>query len=152
VQIQNYQARIQLSPGIEAQYKALTRDHESALNFYNELLGKRNQSEMATDLERRQEGEQFRVLDAPNLPEKPTFPNRPMFAAAGLGGGLALGIGLVLLLEFLNKSFRHERDVLFYLQLPTLTIVPDLETDSPKSKSKLRQSSKDGEPLGLESA
>lgn len=151
-QIQNYQARIQLSPAIEAQYKALTRDHESALNFYNELLGKRNQSEMATDLERRQEGEQFRVLDAPNLPEKPTFPNRPMFAAGGLGGGLALGIGLVLLLELLNKSFRHERDVLFYLQLPTLTIVPDLETDSPKSKSKLRQSSKHGEPLGLESA
>lgn len=133
-QIQAYQARIQLSPVVEAQYKALTREHESALAFYNELLGKRNQSEMATDLERRQEGEQFRVLDAPNLPEKPTFPNRPLFAAGGFGGGLALGVGMVVIFEFLKKSFRNEKDVLFYLQLPTLTVVPDLEKDSSREK------------------
>ena len=28
-----------------------------------------NQSKMATDLERRQQGEQFKLMDEPNLPE-----------------------------------------------------------------------------------
>ena len=48
---------------------------------------------MYADLQRKQQGEQFRVLDPANLPDKPSFPNRPLFAAGGLGGGLALGLG-----------------------------------------------------------
>jgi uncharacterized protein involved in exopolysaccharide biosynthesis len=135
-QIQTYQSRIQLSPLVEEQYKQLTRDHDSALQFYNELLSKRNQSEMATDLERRQQGEQFRVLDPPNLPSKPTFPKRPMFAAGGLGAGLALGLAIVFVLEFRKNSIRDQRDVAFYLQLTTLTTVPDLEAESSKTTRK----------------
>jgi uncharacterized protein involved in exopolysaccharide biosynthesis len=135
-EIEKYQGRIQLSPTVEAQYKALTRDHDAALNFYNDLLSKRNQSEMATDLERKQQGEQFRVLDPPNLPEKPTFPDRRKFAGGGLAAGLALGVAMVFALEFLNKCIRNEKDVLFYLQLPTLATVPDLEPDSSAAKKK----------------
>ena len=47
-QIQTYQARIQLSPVVEEQYKQLTRDYETALEFYNDLLKKKNESEMVT--------------------------------------------------------------------------------------------------------
>ncbi len=114
-QIKLYQSRVQLSPAIEQQYRQVTRDYQTALDFYNDLLKKKNQSEMATNLERRQEGEQFKVMDPANLPEKPSFPNRPMFAAAGFGGGLALGLGLTLLLELRDKSLRTERDIQFFL-------------------------------------
>ncbi len=125
-QIKLYQARVQLSPVVEQQYKDLTRDHLTALSFYNELLGKTNQSEMATDLERRQQGEQFRVMDPANLPEKPSFPDRPLFAAGGLVGGLALGLALTTVLELRDKALRSERDIEFYLQLPTLALVPEI--------------------------
>lgn len=135
-QIQTYQARIQLSPVVEEEYKKLTRDHDTALEFYNDLLKKKNQSEMATDLERRQEGEQFRVLDPPNLPDRPTFPKRPLFAAGGLGAGLALGLGIVVLLEFTKKSIRNDKDVLFYLQMTTLATIPNLDADSERRTSK----------------
>ena len=123
-QIKSYQARVQLSPTVEEQYKKLTRDYEISRKFYEELLSKSAQSEMATDLERRQEGEQFRVMDPPNLPEKPTFPDRRAFAAGGLAGGLALGFGIAFLLELRDKSLRTERDVEFYLELPTLALLP----------------------------
>lgn len=141
-QIQTYQARIQLSPLVEEQYKQLTRDHETALEFYNELLKKKNQSEMATDLEKRQQGEQFRVLDPPNLPERPTFPDPILFSAGGLGGGLAIGLGTILLLEFMNRSIRNEKDVLFYLQMTTLATIPDLDDESGESKATNRVRSK----------
>lgn len=123
-QIHNYQARIQLSPMVEEQYKELTRDYNTALAFYNDLLSKKNQSEMATDLERKQQGEQFSVMDPPNLPEKPTFPNRPLFAAGGGVGGFAIGTFIALLLEMKDKSLRTDRDVQFFLELPTLAMLP----------------------------
>ena len=128
-QIRAYQSRVQMSPVVEEQYKALTRDHQSALSFYDELLAKKTQSAMATDLEKRQQGEQFKVMDAPNLPEKPTWPDREKFALAGVAGGLGLGFGLAFFFEMRDKTLRTDEDVLFYLKLPVLTEIPTVSTD-----------------------
>jgi polysaccharide chain length determinant protein (PEP-CTERM system associated) len=123
-EIGNYQARVQLSPMVEEEYKLLTRDYQIALDFYNSLLGKKTESEMATDLERRQQGEQFRIMDPANLPEAPSYPNRLQFAGGGLAGGIGLGVLIALLLEFRNPAIRTEQDVEFYLQIPTLAMMP----------------------------
>lgn len=126
-QIKIYQARVQSSPAVEQEYKKLTRDFQTALEFYNDLLKKENQSAMASDLERRQQGEQFRVLDAANLPDKPWFPNQTLFGLGGLGGGLALGIGLAFLMELQDTSLRTEKDVESLLALPVLATVPRIK-------------------------
>jgi len=138
-QIKTYQDRIQSSPTVEEQYKELTRGYQTALDSYNELQKKRDDSAMATDLERKQQGEQFRVLDPANLPDKPSFPNRPLFAGGGLAGGLALGIGLALLIEMQNTSMRTERDVEFALRLPVLAIVPAIDPVGSRKGSALPQ-------------
>jgi polysaccharide chain length determinant protein (PEP-CTERM system associated) len=126
-QIKAYEVRLQASPAVEQEYKELTRDHETALAFYNQLLMKRSQSVMSTDLERRQEGEQFRVTDPATLPDAPSFPNRPLFALGGFGGGLALGLGLAFLLEMQDTSLRTERDVEVSLRLPVLAMIPSID-------------------------
>jgi polysaccharide chain length determinant protein (PEP-CTERM system associated) len=119
-QIQTLQGRLQLSPKIQQQFKSLTRDYQTALEFYNDLLKKRNESQMATELEHRQQGEQFRVLDAPSFPERPSFPNRPLFGLGGLGAGVVLGLGLVQVAEWRDKSIRSRHDVEIFLRLPIL--------------------------------
>jgi len=134
-QIKVYQDRVQSSPMIEQQFKELTRDHQTALDFYNDLLKKRDQSAMATDLEHHQEGEQFRVLDPADLPDRPSFPNRQMFAMGGFGGGLALGLAIAFVLEMKDTSMRSERDVEFTLRLPVLAMVPAVEPESRKKPS-----------------
>jgi len=126
-EIKLYQERVQSSPAVEQQYKELTRDYQTALDFYNDLLKKRDQSAMAADLERHQEGENFSILDPANLPDKPSFPNRPMFALGGLAGGFALGVGIAFFLESQDTSFRTERDVEVALRLPVLAMVPAIE-------------------------
>ncbi len=120
------QARVQLSPVVEEEYKKLTRDYGIALGFYNELLSKKTTSDMSRQLENQQQGEQFRVIDPANLPAAPTFPNRPLFAAGGLGAGLALGLGLTLLMELKDKTIRTQRDLEFFLELPTLATLPSI--------------------------
>src|SRR5439155_1122931 len=101
-QIQNQigilQGRIQSTPAVEQQFKELTRNYQSAVEFYNDLLKRHDQAKIGRDLNRQQEGEQFRVLDAPSLPMTPSFPKKTVFAGAGLGGGLALGLAILYLL------------------------------------------------------
>jgi capsular polysaccharide biosynthesis protein len=95
---------------------------------------------MATDLDRHQQGEQFKILDPANLPDQPSFPNRPAFALGGLGGGLALGLAIAFLLEARDTSLRTERDVEFALRLPVLAMVPSIELMAgPKSKHSVIQ-------------
>jgi polysaccharide chain length determinant protein (PEP-CTERM system associated) len=126
-QIHVLQGRVQASPAVEQQFKELTRSYQSALDFYNDLLKKHDQSAMATDLENQQESEQFRVLDPPSLPSQPSFPNKLNFAGGGLGAGLALGLGIVYLLAISDKSLYTERDVELALKLPVLALIPVLE-------------------------
>ena len=135
-QIAMYQERVQSSPAVEQQYKELTRGYQTALDSYNDLQKKRDNSEMAVNLERKQEGEQFSVLDPANLPDKPSFPNRPLFALGGLAGGLALGLGIAFFLEMKDSSFKTERDVEFALHLPVLAMVPAIEPLLAKSNKK----------------
>jgi polysaccharide chain length determinant protein (PEP-CTERM system associated) len=129
-QIHLYQGRVALSPGVEEQYKGLTRDYDTAQKLYNDLLSKKSQSEMATDMERRQQGEQMRLIGPADLPGAPSFPNRLMFAGGGLGAGLLIGLGLALWLEMRDKSIRTEQDVLAILELPTLVCVPWIGADA----------------------
>jgi capsular polysaccharide biosynthesis protein len=92
-----------------------------------------NESTMATALEHRQQGEQFRVMDAPNLPEEPTFPDQRIFAGGGLAAGLALGLLIAGLLEYRDTSLRNEGDIWAFTKLPTLAVVSYLKTlDQPK--------------------
>jgi polysaccharide chain length determinant protein (PEP-CTERM system associated) len=147
-QIKVYQDRVQSSPIIEQQFKELTRDHQTALDFYNELLKKRDQSAMATDLEHHQEGEQFRVLDPANLPDKPAYPNRPLFALGGFGGGLGLGLAIAFLLEKKDTSMRTERDIEFTLHLPVLAMVPAIEPLSEKKPGAPAESEREEAGVG----
>ena len=122
-QIRSYTGRIQSSPGVEQEYKGLTRDHQTAQTFYEHILAEVNQAKMNTDLEHRQQGETFNVLDPANLPDVPMFPKPLNFAAAGVGGGFILGLLIVALLEYRDTALRTERDVWAFTQLPTLAVI-----------------------------
>ena len=126
-QIALYQSRLQLSPSVEEQYKLLTRDYQTALDFYNGLLKKRSESAMVSDMNHQAESAEFRILDAANLPEGPSFPNPLYFSLGGLAAGLALGVGIIALREVRDKTLRTEEDVEFFLQLPTLANIPSVE-------------------------
>jgi uncharacterized protein involved in exopolysaccharide biosynthesis len=140
-QIRTYQARIESRPQVEEQYKQVTRDHETALEFYNSLLKKADESSMATALEQAQQGEQFRVLDPANLPDEPTFPNPFVFAGGGFAAGLFLGLLFAALLEYRDTSLRNERDIWAFTKLPTLAVISRIkdlpQTVKPRTRWKL---------------
>jgi len=131
--IHTFQGRLALSPGVEEQYKQLTRGYETAQKVYNDLMVKKSASEIQTDMERRQEGEQMSLLNPASFPDAPSFPNRLLFGLGGAGAGLALGLGLALWLEMRDKALRTEQDVLAALSLPMLVAVPWIDPANAKN-------------------
>ena len=123
-QIGLYQSRVQASPGVEQEYKLLTRDHQVVLDAYDDMVKKRDQSEVGQRLVESQKSEHFLILDPASLPDSPSFPKMPLFAGGGFGLGLALGLGLTLLLEVQDTSMRSERDIEVVLRLPVLAMIP----------------------------
>jgi uncharacterized protein involved in exopolysaccharide biosynthesis len=128
-QIGIYESRTSMSPGVEEQYKLLTRDNDNAVAFYKDLLAKKSSAQVGTSMENKQEGEQMYIGTFAAKAESPSFPNRPLFAAGGMGVGLALGALLAMFLELSDKSIRTEKDAANAVDLPMLISVPWLGGD-----------------------
>ncbi len=137
-QIELYQGRVAASPGVEQEYKLLTRDHQTVLDSYNDLLKKRDASAMSTQYDQSKQNDRFHVLDPANFPNEPSFPKLPIFAGGGFAAGLALAMGLALLLEMQDTSMRSEHDVEVILRLPVLAMIPVI---SPKAGNARKQPS-----------
>ena len=125
-EIAQYQARVQAVPGVESEWVKLSRDYETIQDSYKELLRKAQSAKVAVNLEERQIGEQFRILDEAQVPVSPVMSIRAGINAGGLILGLLIGLGAAAFLEFKDKSFRSELDVLTALSLPVLAVVPKI--------------------------
>jgi polysaccharide chain length determinant protein (PEP-CTERM system associated) len=122
--IEQYQKRLNQTPVREQQLAGILRNYEQLKLDYTDLLNKESQSRMAADLEKRQEGQQFRLVDQPSLPTVPSSPNRIKISLGGVAGGIAFGLGLGFLANFRDRSFRSEKDLSPRFALPILVSVP----------------------------
>jgi protein tyrosine kinase modulator len=119
-----YQKRIEAAPGREAELTELMRDYTTLQETYRALLGKKQDSQIAANLERRQIGEQFKIIDPARLPERPYSPDRPRLYAIGIIAALAVGLLCAAAAEYFDRSMRSEEDVRMALNLPVLATVP----------------------------
>lgn len=127
-QLGEYQRRLESVPGIESEWVALTRDYETQQTAYKTLLAKSEDAKVALSLERRQIGEQFRVMDPAGVPTRPISPVRIQISGIGFGIGLMLGLVVAALLEIRDSTYRSESDVFDALSLPVLASVPHVDT------------------------
>jgi succinoglycan biosynthesis transport protein ExoP len=137
-QASSYRARLNLTPETEQELTDISRGYEESKSNYNSLLQKQMQSQLATSLEQRQKGEQFRIVDPPSLPNKPSAPNHFKVSLAGLALGIALGLGIAALLEFTDVRVRKEKDLVGIVPVSVLVGIPHLST-SGETHSRVRR-------------
>ena len=132
-QIALYQSRIEETPKREQEMVQLNRDYDTLKIYYQSLVDKKYQAQMAENLERKQQGEQFRILDPARLPEKPFKPDRNRILVMGAVFGLAIGLGLTRFRESMDRSFYEVSDLETYLELPVLATLLNLNEEEKKA-------------------
>jgi polysaccharide chain length determinant protein (PEP-CTERM system associated) len=135
----SYQSRAEAAPARETELIELTRDYDTLHQLYTSLLSKSEESKLAVNLESRQIGEQFRVLDAARVPERPFSPNRLRLNGIGTLAGVAIGLGFIFLLEWRDTSLKSDNDVRIVTGLPVLAYVPVLVTRTDRAKAHRRR-------------
>ena len=133
-----YAARVEAAPALEAEVTELMRDYSTLQEQYTTLLNKNEESKLAANLERRQIGEQFRIIDSARLPERPFSPNRMRFNLLGLLAGLGLGVAMLALLEYRDTTLKTDDDVVTSLALPVLAIIPVMSSADERRRIRRR--------------
>lgn len=138
-QIASYTSKIQTAPALESELTELMRDYTTLQESYTSLLKRSEESKIAVNLERRQIGEQFKVLDGARLPERPISPDRTRINLMGLLGGLAFGLVLAGFFEYRDTSLKSDDDVMTTLALPVLAVIPSMVTTAERARLKRRR-------------
>jgi uncharacterized protein involved in exopolysaccharide biosynthesis len=126
-QVNKYLGRIEQTPAREQDMAALLREYNSTKAAYETLLNKSQGAQQAENLEKRQKGEQFKIIDTAKIPEKPFTPDVPKILLIGLFAGLAGGLALAFIREQLDRSFHDAADVELSLGIKVLATIPKIE-------------------------
>lgn len=128
-QIQVLEKRVESAPNREQELAILQRDYENTKKNYQTLLDKKLNAKISENLEKRQKGEQFRILDPANLPEKPFKPVPLRIFLMGIAGGLGVGVALAFIREQLDSSIRRPEEVERVTSVPVLASIPDFDEE-----------------------
>jgi polysaccharide chain length determinant protein (PEP-CTERM system associated) len=137
-QIAVYQKRLENTPKREQELAIITRDYETTRELHKALLAKRGEADMAAELEQRQQGETFRVIEPARLPERPAGPNRFRLLLVGLALALGASGVAVLLAEQVDTSFRRVDEIRATAPMPVLSAIPRIRTEQDRYRQ-LRQ-------------
>jgi hypothetical protein len=135
--IAGLEARIEKSPRREQEMVSLTRDYENLKLSYDDLLKKKLDAEVSQNLEKRQKGEQFQILDPADLPQEPFTPDRPRILGIAFAAAMLIGFGGAIGFEMINPTLRGKRDFQHFFQIPVLASIPlirDTEYEARKSR------------------
>ena len=135
-QIGTYQRRVEETPKREQELISLKRDYENLDNLYNSLLKRKLESEISTNMERQQKGEQFQILDRAQLPKRPIEPDLKRIFMLTIAVGFGLGCGLAYIVDFLDSSYRKPEKVEEDFNIPVIATIPAIY--SPKDIYKKR--------------
>jgi uncharacterized protein involved in exopolysaccharide biosynthesis len=136
--IVDFETRLTAAPQVEREYRSLTRDYESALVKYQEVQAKRQEAELAKNLESGQKGERFTLIEPPVIPEEPDRPNRLAIALLGTALAVASSVGAGVVAETLDSRIYGRNGISRLTGVPPLAVIPKLETKATR-RNKLRR-------------
>jgi len=122
--IADLETRVEKSPRREQEMVSLTRDYENLKASYDDLLKKKLDAEVSQNLEKRQKGEQFQILDPADLPQKPFSPDRPKVFGIAFAAAMLIGFGGAIGFEMINPVLRGKRDFQHFFTVPVLASIP----------------------------
>lgn len=138
-QVELYHTRVEETPKRVQEMVALNRDYDNRNDLYNSLLNRKLEADISVNMEKKQKGEQFRVVDPAKIPLKPIRPNFKKIMVMAIGLGLGLGVGIIYILELMDTSYKTPDEAGTDLQVPVLASIPLLVTENELKSIKRRE-------------
>ena len=133
------QALLAETPAVAEQLDGLEREYRHLFGSYQDFSNRQLEATVQAQLERRQLGEQFRVLEAAFMAPEPSSPNRPVIILLGAIFGLALGGGLGIVLESVDPSVHSARQLQSSMRIPVLASIPEIMLAADRAKVRRRR-------------
>jgi uncharacterized protein involved in exopolysaccharide biosynthesis len=137
--IASVEGKIEQSPRREQEMISLVRDYENQKRSYDDLLKKKLEADVSQNLEKRQKGSQFQILDPANLPEEPSQPNRMRVMGVALLLALVFGFGGTIVWEAMDLRLRDVRDFRHLYKVPILGYIPVFQDQRYRREREVRR-------------
>lgn len=125
-QMTQMQSRIEQTPKVELELNSLSSGLKVLQEQADGYQKKATDAAASLELERQNQGSQFRALDRARVPSRPDSPNRPLLILLGGGMGMALGLLMIIGLDILFRPFLDEQDLARFSGVPVLVSIPHL--------------------------
>ncbi|THJ19409.1 MAG: hypothetical protein CAF45_016095 [Nitrospira sp. CG24E] len=127
-QIKELETHIQRMPLTEQGLAVLLRDYENMQKAYHSLLDKRTNARILENYETQQFGEQYRIIEPANFPDREEPPTLLHFLLGGLVLGCLIGFGSATGIEIMKTGFRRPEEAEDYLGLPVIASIPSFSS------------------------
>jgi len=135
----SYQQRVEGAPSHEQEFQVLSRDYAATRDFYESLLKRHEEAQLAEAREGQPRGQQLRLLDPAIATGEPLAPDRPRLAMFGLIAAVALAMLAVAAAERLDTSFHSVDALRSYTRVPVLVRIPRLALKSAENSRRRRR-------------
>ena len=112
------------------QYNILKREVESNKQLYEGILTRLKEAGVSAGLR----ASNIRIVDRAEVPSNPVKPRKSLNLFLSLFGGLVTGVGLAFFQEYMDNSIKSAEDITRFFKLPTLGMIPKLQSLSGKRK------------------
>ncbi|MGE4608631.1 MAG: hypothetical protein AAEJ52_18010 [Myxococcota bacterium] len=128
--IDHVQLLLSETPAVAELLDGLGREYGHLLASYQDFSNRQLEATVQAQLERRQLGEQFRVLEAAFIAPSRSSPDRIMIISLGVVFAIAVGVGLGILLESLDGSVHTARQLQSVTGIPVLAAIPRISLEA----------------------
>jgi len=103
------------------------------------LLNRQLEAQIAVNMEKKQKGEQFQIVDRAQVPRDPISPDLKKLFLITVALGLGIGGGLIFLIDFFDSSFKSSEDVEKNLGISVLATIPKIYQTRDFRRKKMRK-------------
>jgi polysaccharide chain length determinant protein (PEP-CTERM system associated) len=128
--IDDVQTLLAETPAVAELLDGLEREYQHLFRSYQDFSKRQLEATVQAQLERRQLGEQFKVLEAAFIAPEPTSPNRILIIAFGAVFALAIGFGVGIVLEGVDGSVHSARQLQAVTGIPVLAAIPAIRLEA----------------------
>jgi len=124
--VDELQTQLAQTPAVAEVLDGLDREYRHLFDSYQDFSNRQLEAMVQAQLERRQLGEQFRVLESAFIAPEASSPNRLLIMILGCFFAIAVGVGVGVLRESVDSSLHSARQLQAAFSIPVLAAIPKI--------------------------